>query len=70
MGTSIVYTDPSEHPSFVRERSHIKNLLARMLVRNGRTERDAVREAEALLTTPRTEQKAERRKTRVLRAAS
>jgi hypothetical protein len=69
MATGIVYTDPSEHPSFVREGRHIKNLLARMLTRHGRTEQEAVREAEVLLTAPRTEQKAEGRKNRAFRAA-
>jgi len=68
MTSGIVYTDPTEHPSFVREWRHIKELLARMLIRNGRTEREAVREAEALLKTPRPEQREERRN-RAFRAA-
>jgi hypothetical protein len=68
MASGIVYTDPTEHPSFVREWQHIQEVLARMLIRNGRTEHEAVREAEMLLKTPRPEQQ-EGRKSRAFRAA-
>jgi hypothetical protein len=68
MAAGIIFTDPSEHPSFVREWRHIKELLARTLILSGRTEQEAIREAEALLTTSQTDHKLEPRKGRGLRA--
>jgi hypothetical protein len=50
MPAGIQYTDPSTHPSVVREQRQVTAILVRSLVSKGRPEREALREAEAILT--------------------
>lgn len=50
MAETFQFTDPSTHPRFVREQRQITAILAHILVESGRSEPEALREAEALLT--------------------
>ncbi len=49
MPAVIQYTDPSTHPSFIREQRQLTAILVRSLVSRGRPEHEALREAEAIL---------------------
>jgi hypothetical protein len=49
MAATIVFTDPTTHPKFVREQRQITAILVRLIMRRGRSERQAIQEAEALL---------------------
>jgi hypothetical protein len=64
----IEFTDPRTHPTFVREQRQITTILAGILVRNGRPERQAIQEAEAILAPLPPRGHAGGRKPRVRRA--
>jgi hypothetical protein len=49
MPADIERTDPTTHPRFQREQRQITAMLVTILARRGRSETEAVREAEALL---------------------
>ena len=49
MADVIEFTDPKTHPTFVREQHQITTILASIRVRNGKPERQAIQEAEAIL---------------------
>jgi hypothetical protein len=49
MPAVIEYTDPTTHPSFMREQREITAILVRSMVSRGRPEHEALREAEAIL---------------------
>jgi hypothetical protein len=49
MPAVIQYTDPSKHPSVMREQRLITAILVRSLVSKGRPEHEALQEAEAIL---------------------
>ena len=45
MPAGIQYTDPTTHPSFMREQREITAILVRSLVSRGRPKPEALREA-------------------------
>jgi hypothetical protein len=49
MPAVIPYSNPTAHPSFIREQREITAILIRSLILRGRPEQDARREAEAIL---------------------
>jgi len=49
MPFTVEFTDPAVHPRFVREQRQITALLTRLLVKRGRSEVQAVKEARAML---------------------
>lgn len=49
MAATIVFTDPTTHPTFVREQRQITAILVRLIMGRGRSERQAIQEAEAML---------------------
>jgi hypothetical protein len=49
MAPTLEFTDPSTHPRFIREQREITALLVQILIARGRSERQAIREAEAIL---------------------
>ncbi len=49
MAPTIQYTDPYTHPRFIREQRKITAILASILIASGRSEPEALREAETVL---------------------
>jgi hypothetical protein len=69
MPVAIQFTEPNNHPKFVREQRQITSILVGILIRNGRSEGQAAREAEAMLAPSQPAGHAVRRGTLVRRVA-
>jgi hypothetical protein len=61
MPAQIIRTDPTTHPTFRREQRRITAILVTILVRGGRSESEAIKEAEAMLAPLPPERETSRR---------